>query len=491
MPGIDQILSVVVKQGANELRLATNREPSVFAQGTRLRFTMAPTSNAVLRQLLGNILSPERDLELTQKRQLAFEYHLAKVGDFKVKASSRGSDELEVTFSLTSTLTAPTTAAPAPIRPAPDLPNSVAAPSSVDGARVAAEPTCTQLLVELVQLARQAHASDLHLADGEVPYLRVDGRLRPVSNFTAVQVADAFRLDKSAWDTISSGTAHEGAIELPTQDRLRTCIYRAETGFAAAVRILPKSAPHLDTLELAVPIQFLAEEPHGLVVLCGATGSGKSTTLAALCRYAIEHRSVLLVTLEDPIEFALRGSTQSIVRQRQIGRDVSTYEVGLRDVLRSDPDIIMVGELRDAETIRLALTAAETGHLVLASLHSASAASCIERIVDAYPSEQRPQIRVQLADALRAVVVQKLVPRAQAGGRVVAMELLRVTRGVANVIREGRTAQVGTMLQGGKRDGMISLERCLADYVHSGTISLETAKTAANDLESLATYLAK
>jgi twitching motility protein PilT len=228
-----------------------------------------------------------------------------------------------------------------------------------------------------------------------------------------------------------------------------------------------------------------------LVLLCGATGSGKSTTLAALSRHALEHRSILLVSLEDPIEFALSATRQSLVRQRQVGRDVKDFTAGLRDALRSDPDVIVVGELRDAETIRLALTAAETGHLVLASLHSGSAAACIERVIDAYPAEQRTQIRIQLADALRAVVVQRLVPRARGAGRVPALEVLRVTHGVGNVIREGKTAQVAGMLQAGKRDGMLSLDRCLAEYVQAGTITLEHAKAHANDLDSLTMYLSK
>jgi twitching motility protein PilT len=151
----------------------------------------------------------------------------------------------------------------------------------------------------------------------------------------------------------------------------------------------------------------------------------------------------------------------------------------------------MVGELRDTETIRLALTAAETGHLVLASLHSGSAAGCIERMIDAYPPEQRPSIRTQLADALRAVVVQKLLPRARGSGRVPALEVLRVTHAAANVVREGRTAQIGTLLQGGKREGMLSLERCLADYVHAGVVGEDVARAAANDRDSFATYLTK
>ncbi len=235
----------------------------------------------------------------------------------------------------------------------------------------------------------------------------------------------------------------------------------------------------------------LADLPHGLVLVAGATGSGKSTTLAALCRRALEHRSVLLVTLEDPIEFTLPAFPHSIVRQRQVRRDVPDFTSGLRDALRADPDIMMVGELRDAETIRLALTAAETGHLVLASLHSGSAAGCIERVLDAYPAEQRAPIRAQLAEALRAVVEQRLLPRARGTGRVVALEVLRGTHAVANLIREGKTAQIGGVLQSGTRDGMLSLERCLANHVQAGLVTLENARASANEPDSLAMYLAK
>jgi twitching motility protein PilT len=286
-------------------------------------------------------------------------------------------------------------------------------------------------------------------------------------------VGDFFGLHSELKSRVMNGVALEIALELSSRGRLRMTIYRMQVGLAAAIRLLPPITPQLSELNMPVPLQGLAELPHGLVLLCGSTGSGKSTTLAALCRHALEHRSVMLVTLEDPIEFVLPATNQSIVRQRQIGRDVADFTTGLRDALRSDPDVIMVGELRDAETIRLALTAAETGHLVLASLHSGSAAACVERVIDAYPADQRTQIRIQLADALRAVVVQKLLPRAHGAGRVPALEVLRVTHGVANVIREGKTAQIGTMLQAGKRDGMISLEHCLSDYVKAGVIATE------------------
>jgi twitching motility protein PilT len=252
--------------------------------------------------------------------------------------------------------------------------------------------------------------------------------------------------------------------------------------------------------------------PNGLVLVCGATGSGKSTTLAAIAQEALRRRSVLLVTLEDPIEYGLAPSSRSLVRRRWIGHDAPSFASGLRDALREDPDVILVGEMRDPETIGLALTAAETGHLVLASMHSRSAVSAIERIVDAYAPERQRQIHVQLADALRAIVAQRLVPRARAdlaidaisqpnrglvargrsgGGRVPAIEVLRGNHAVACLIREGKTEQIASAIQSGRRDGMITLERCLADRVQAGEIKVEDARAVANDLDSLAVYLGK
>jgi twitching motility protein PilT len=245
----------------------------------------------------------------------------------------------------------------------------------------------------------------------------------------------------------------------------------------------------LSSLGLPVSIDDLAFAPHGLVLVCGATGSGKSTTLAALAQEALRRRSIVLVTLEDPIEFALAPGTASLVRRRLVGRDTPDFAGGLRDALREDPDVLLVGEMRDPETISLALTAAETGHLVFASIHSRSAASAIDRIVDSYPADGQAQIRVQLADSLRAILVQRLLPKARGGGRIAVVELLRGTHAVGSMIREGKTAQLPTLIQSGKREGMLSLERCLADRVQAGEIRAEDAKAAANDPGSLAQYL--
>jgi twitching motility protein PilT len=346
-------------------------------------------------------------------------------------------------------------------------------------------------LRSIVEQAIRQKATDIHIADHEPVYVRVDGQLKPINNDRSLSVLDLIQIGQGLRKQIGAGIAVEAALSTSSRERLRITLYQSWPGLSAAIRVLPAQAPALTELQLPLNLAPLAELPNGLVLVCGATGSGKSTTLAALSRHALEQRSIMLITLEDPIEFQLGASSQSLVRQRQIGRDSESFASGLRDALRSDPDVIVVGELRDPETIRLALTAAETGHLVLASIHSGSAAACIERVVDAYPAEQRSQIRVQLADALRAIVVQRLIARQRGSGRVVALEVLRVNRAVSNVIREGKTAQIGTQLQAGMREGMMSLERCLADYVQSGVISLAQARAATNDPDSLAMYTTK
>lgn len=486
MAGVDQILRAIVQQGADELRLVTDQPPLVFAHGSPRRFTMSSTPEPVLRQLLNPLLTLERMAELERMRQVTFEYRAEGVGVFQV-ALGRGAAGLEATF---------TTHGAPPPPPDPnatnarrEAPRGGAEPVAPAPAPDALPVTMTARLLELVEQAVTLRASDIHLSEGEAPYLRVDGQLRRLDAATGVgnylQVAPRVRAE------VTGGHAIDLALELEDRQRLRVSIYTTQAGLAAAIRLLPRAAPALEALELPLSLGDLADVPHGLVLIAGATGSGKSTTMAALCRRALERRSVVLVTLEDPIEFALGASARSIVRQRQVRRDVPDFTTGLRDALRSDPDVIMVGELRDAETIRLALTAAETGHLVLASLHSGSAAGAVERVLDAYPAEQRAQVRSQLADALRAVVVQRLLPRARGSGRVPAIEVLRATHAIQNLVREGKTAQIAGVLQGGSRDGMLSLERCLADYVRGGVITAEHARAAANDLDSLAQYLGK
>ncbi len=487
MARVDSILSILVHQGANELRLGTDREPRLLALGAARRLSIPVTPEETLRELLGEILDPEREQALRTRGRLDVQYEAAGLGAFQVRLSSRPEGGFDAVF-LRDAANATAATPAAPERPARAA--TTALRQHEHAAAPAPESLPPALLADLIATASAMHASDVHLTDGQPPVARVDGRLRSLGD-APVDLASLLGLARDRQDVLARNLSMDAVLELPGGPRARLHVFRTARGLAAAVRLLPASAPSLASLNLPVPLQDLVHLPHGLVLICGATGSGKSSTLAALAQEAMQRRSIALVTLEDPIEHSLVAPEGSIVRCREVGRDVRDFATGLRDALREDPDVILVGEMRDPETIGLALTAAETGHLVLSSLHSRSAASVIERIVDTYAPARQQQIRVQLADSLRAVVSQRLLPRARGAGRIPAVEVLRVNHAVAAMVREGRTAQIASVLQSGKRDGMIALERCLADRVQAGEIRLEDARAAANDVDALAMYLAK
>jgi twitching motility protein PilT len=346
------------------------------------------------------------------------------------------------------------------------------------------------MLAELVAHAAERRASDLHLCHGEPAIIRVDGKLLRIDH-APTDLAEVLPLPRALEARFAREQSIDLGMEIPGVGRVRVHVFRADAGRSVSIRLLPRIAPSLASLNLPVPLDDLVELPHGLVLVCGAAGSGKSTTLAALAQEAFRRRSIVLTTLEDPIEYALLAPETSVLRRRQIGRDVPDFATGLRDALRQDPNVILIGEMRDPETIGLALTAAETGHLVLASLHSRSAASAVERIIDAYSPDRASQIRGQLADSLRAVVAQRLLPRARGSGRILALEVMRANHAIAALIRDGKTAQIASALQSGRREGMIALERCLADRVAAGEVRLEDARAAANDPTALAMYLPK
>lgn len=497
MARIDSLLSLLEHQGADELRLGTDREPKTFALGNPKRLSIPSTPEGTLRELLGEILTPERERAMAERGHLEVDYETPAVGAFHVKFSARPGGGFDVVFRRGAAAPANGAGLPFAVDPAQSLSTAgdsggdAVANAHPDAGRLAGagRPAPTSL-ARLAGEAKALRASDLHLADGRVPMVRVDGRLRRLGEHS-VDLGALLTLDPSQREALARGCSSDLALDVADVGRMRVHVFSAADGLSAAVRLLPGLAPSIESLQLPLPIDDLVELSHGLVLICGASGSGKSTTLAALAREALRRRSIVLTTLEDPIEYALEMSDTSVVRRRQIGRDVPDFATGLRDALREDPDVLLVGEMRDPETIGLALTAAETGHLVLSSLHSGSAASAIERIVDAYAPGRQQQIRVQLADSLRAVVAQRLLPRARGTGRVAAVEVLRVTHAVGCLIREGKTPQIATALQSGKRERMISLERCLADLVHAGEVTLEDARSVANERESLAMYLTR
>ncbi|AYG47109.1 PilT/PilU family type 4a pilus ATPase [Pseudomonas sp. Leaf58] len=327
-------------------------------------------------------------------------------------------------------------------------------------------------VTELLALAVGAGASDLHLAAGQVPMLRLDGELQrmalPTVGSVALIEAMAPVLDENQRQQWAQGDELDLALELPMLGRFRLNLFRQLNGPAVTFRLIPGRIATLDELDLKDVFQAVAQCSDGLILVGGPTGSGKSSTLATLLDQLNRERALHIVTLEDPVE-VIHSCQRSLVNQRQVGRDSASFAQGLRSALRQDPDVVMIGELRDLESIRLALRAAETGHLVLATVHTRSAASSIDRLVEVFAAEEKPLVRAMLAESLRLVVVQVLVKRA-GGGRVAAREVLVATPAVRNLVREGRMAQLYSVMQAGGAQGMRTMEGALRGMSERGVI---------------------
>jgi twitching motility protein PilT len=481
---IDSLLKIMVQESATELRLASERQPQMLREGIELPLTIPATSTKTLQNLLGELWSSQ-EAALRENERVSLPYASAELGAFDLTLTLLN-DSLEVCF-LRGQRSAKNEARPERLSPNP---LSAAAGRALDASSdgPGAGAVLPQPMLALLNRAASLRASDLHLSGDGCAIIRIDGELRRLDPVPGLDPA-ALISSAAQHERVREGRSVDRALDVPGVGRLRVNVYASDDGLCAAVRILRRDAPALGDLNLPASVEPLVELPHGLVIICGPTGSGKSSTLAALAQKVLEVRPRVLISLEDPIEYVIRPRNAGLVRQREVGTHVRDFATGLRDALREDPDILLVGEMRDAETISLALTAAETGHLVLTSMHSRTAASAVERIVDTYPPERQRQIRVQLADALRAAISQRLIARAGGEGRVPAVELLRVTYGVANLIREGRTAQIVSAMQAGGDEGMLPLERSLASHVRAGTITRDSALAVANDSATLTEYL--
>jgi twitching motility protein PilT len=332
---------------------------------------------------------------------------------------------------------------------------------------------------DLLSRLVESHGSDLHLASGSPPIMRVHGELRamsdmPVLNGSEIREMIYAILGQKQRERFENELELDTSYSLPGRGRFRINVFLQRDAVGAVMRAIPFEIVEFSQLGLPASVQTFAELPRGLVLVTGPTGSGKSTSLASLVDIINREKAVHIMTVEDPIEF-LHSHKRSVVNQREVGEDTHSFAAALKHVLRQDPDVILVGEMRDLETISTALTAAETGHLVFATLHTQDAPQSIDRVIDVFPAHQQQQIRVQLAASLQGIVTQQLIPLAGGSGRAVAAEVLVATSAIRNLIREGKTHQIYSMMQAGGKYGMVTMDQELARLVRAGRITMESA----------------
>ena len=336
-------------------------------------------------------------------------------------------------------------------------------------------------VTKIIEDAANLGSSDIHLSLGTAPKVRVDGDLTDLPGYEKLTEEDCEDIARQITGTSFPPIGEQDLSLEAAGHRLRVNLYRQSRHVACALRILNDKIPDIDKLGLPKAVHDFPNYDKGMVLVTGETGSGKSTTLAAIIRKINESRYAHIITLEDPIEY-IHNEDKCLIDQREIGVDTKTYADGLRAILREDPDVILVGEMRDLETTQIALTAAETGHLVFATLHTNSAADTIERIVNIFPAERQQQVRMQVSTTLKAVLSQQLLKK-RVGGRVAACELMIVNTAIQNLIREGKAPMIFSAISTSKDIGGMTMDNCIIDLYRSRVITGETALAAAHDKE--------
>ena len=515
MAKLDRFFQAMYDRQAQELQLVAGRSPAfLLPEGLQPASSVQPNLEQVLGLLAEVVAAPE--LEAIQS-QGHLETTISRPGlppmALRVSSSASG---LEAVFMPGAAASAPAPAqpaapiaAPAPASPAPAAPEATATPaaptpaSATPAAPTPAPPTPAAPATasgagsgleidRLLRLLVEAGGSDLHLSSEEAPILRVDGEIRRIEGESP---RDAAALRELLWPIMPERNREEFerchdtdfAHEIPGLARFRSNIFLDRKGPGAVFRTIPSKILTADDLGLSPKILDLCRLTKGLVLVTGPTGSGKSTTLTALIDHINKTRSDHIITIEDPIEF-VHENLRCLVNQREVGIHTDSFKKALRAALREDPDIVLVGEMRDLETIAIAIETAETGHLVFGTLHTTTAVSTVDRIIDQFPPEQQSQVRTMLSESLKGVIAQTLCKKI-GGGRVAALEVLIGIPSVANLIREGKTFQIPSIMQTGRKFGMVTLNEALMELVREKKITAEEAWIRSVDKGAMAATL--
>jgi twitching motility protein PilT len=502
MAVVDSLLRLIAAQGADGLLFVPGQPPALDKGGTVRPLSMPDPGPEFIAAILDETLPPAEHERLARDAGVETTY-VADGVEYFVRVAT-GSAGPRVSFRLQPDPPAadpvasePTPAAPRPAAipvAAPAMPAAPAPEAARAEAAWAPVPLDAGVLAPLLQRADDDNASDILLSSGRAPRLRIDGELvtaqgpalddATILAFVSPAMSDAHRAELQRSGSVDLAIGVTGRHPSRTY---RANLFRQQGGLGLALRPIRRDLPTLARLHLPPELVTLAHFRSGLVLVTGTTGSGKSTTLVALIEHLNQTSSKHIITLEDPIEYEYEAR-QSLIHQRQVGHHVDSFGSGLRAALRETPDVILVGEMRDHATISAALTAAETGHLVLSTLHTASCAMAIDRIIDVFPEHQQAQVRFQLSAVLRAVLTQRLVPGAQ--GRVPIIELLRVNTAVATKIRDGRGHQLQSEIQKGRAEGMITQEASVAEHVRAGRLDRRTALEHVDEPALLQQHLA-
>jgi twitching motility protein PilT len=487
---LDVLLKQTAKIGGRELRLIPGRKLIVVGADGEKEVQSAEQTTASIQQLLGPIATPAAKQSIASTGKGVWSVRIDEIGDVDISA------ELRNGIMQARCVLRDGAAAPQPVAAATPAPQPVSAPPAAGAAPGAVRSSVASGSAETAEMDRllaqmfEMKASDLHMSVSAPPMVRHDGEMKPLDGFAPMTADDIRRI---LWPIAPQRNREEFerrndtdfAYEIEGLSRFRCNFFRDRKGMGGVFRVIPSKIITAEDLGLSKEILDLCFLAKGLVVVTGPTGSGKSTTLCALIDYINRNRSDHIITIEDPIEF-VHENKKCLINQRQIGDHTDSFKDALRAALREDPDIVLVGEMRDLETVAIAIETAETGHLVFGTLHTSSAASTVDRIIDQFPSDRQDQIRVMLASSLKGVISQMLC-RKNGGGRIAAMEVMFGIPSISNLIREAKIFQIPSIMQTGKKFGMVLMNESLLDLVKKKIVEPQEAYAKAVDKTGLMT----